>query len=154
MVTISSIEPPALPELLPWAQRYYVEDQLTLDSTKFLRALSAAIILGRGAAYWILDNATKVGYLIALDGWSVEYGGLTVELDELFVMPEARGRSIASSAIHALLEICQARGVVFVGMETTPDNDRAGKLYQRLGFSLTERPVYRKFLLHEELRGT
>ena len=146
MVALVPLELSALPELLPWAQRYYPEDHLVLDAAKFLRALAAAIELGRGAAFWIVAAQEKVGYLIALDGWSIEYGGLTVELDELFVAPAARGRAIASAAIQALVVLCQQRGAVFVGMETTPGNERAGQLYQRLGFGCTQRPVYRKFL--------
>lgn len=149
MTALVPINLPNLPELLPWAQRYYLEDQLQLDSAKFLRALSCAVILGRGAAYWIAAGDEKIGYLIALDGWSIEYGGLTVELDELFVSPDARGQGIAGAAISALVQHCVARGVVFVGMETTPDNSRAGALYQRLGFADTKRPVYRKFLRHD-----
>lgn len=149
MTAIIAIESSGLPELLPWAQRYYLEDHLPFSGARFLRALSTAMILGRGSAFWITAQSQRVGYLIALDGWSIEYGGLTVELDELFIAPQARGQRHASLAIEALLGVCRQRGVVFLGMETTPDNTRAAALYQRLGFAGTDRPTFRKFLRHD-----
>ena len=78
-----------------------------------------------------------------MDGWSIEFGGLVTVLDEIFVLPRWRGKGVASQAIIALRDQFAARGGVSMSMETTPDNLSAQKLYRRLGFEYTQRPVFR-----------
>jgi ribosomal protein S18 acetylase RimI-like enzyme len=131
--------------LSPWAARYYAEDQIDFHPARFASALTTVIQQQRGSAFWLTQAQTKVGYAIVLDGWSIEYGGLTVELDEFFVAPEHRNQGAGAQAIALLKSWCAARGAVFMGMETTPDNIPAQKLYQRLGFAATGRPVFRWF---------
>jgi ribosomal protein S18 acetylase RimI-like enzyme len=128
-----------------WAVRYYTEDHIDFNPLRFSNALVTAIQQQRGSAFWLTQAQAKVGYAIVLDGWSIEYGGLTVELDELFVAPEHRNQGHGAKAIALLKTWCAARGVVFMGMETTPNNVAAQKLYQRLGFAATDRPVFRWF---------
>jgi ribosomal protein S18 acetylase RimI-like enzyme len=133
----------ALHALSQWAQRYYAEDHIDFDPQRFSSALAGAIQQQRGSAFWIVQAQTKVGYAIVLDGWSIEYGGLTVELDELYIAPEHRNQGCAAHVISQLKTGCAQRNAVFMGMETTPDNVGAQKLYQRLGFAATGRPVFR-----------
>jgi ribosomal protein S18 acetylase RimI-like enzyme len=132
-----------LTALSDWAMRYYAEDQIEFDRAKFAGALRGAISKQRGSAWWIQAKEDTVGYAIVLDGWSVEFGGLTVELDEIYVAPEFRGQRHASAAILALRAWSQSRGAVFMAMETTPNNVAAQQLYQRLGFVNSGRPVFR-----------
>jgi GNAT superfamily N-acetyltransferase len=59
---------------------------------------SAAAVVGiaRGeplARGWIVRSADRaIGYLVITVGYSIEYGGRDGFIDELYVMPEARGR--------------------------------------------------------------
>jgi ribosomal protein S18 acetylase RimI-like enzyme len=129
-----------------WAKHYYAEDHIDFEPARFARALEQALTQQHGSAFWLMHAQNKVGYAIMLDGWSIEFGGLTVELDEFYVAPQFRNQGIASAAITALKNWCQTRNVAFMGMETTPDNIAAQKLYQRLGFNHTQRPVFRYFL--------
>ncbi len=132
--------------LVPWAEQYYLEDHIAFDATRFSRALHAAIAQGMGSAWWLEMERVRVGYALMMDSWSIEFGGLACVLDEIFVAPAWRGQSIASQAIIALREQFRARGGVMMCMETTPDNLGAQKLYQRLGFADTRRPVFRVVL--------
>jgi ribosomal protein S18 acetylase RimI-like enzyme len=74
--------------------------------------------------------------------WTIEFGGLGVQLDEIYLQPEQRGLGLASQAIIALREQSRSRGTA-LRMKTTPDNFAAQRLYQRLGFAPSGRPVYR-----------
>jgi ribosomal protein S18 acetylase RimI-like enzyme len=133
-------------ELNQWAQCYYSEDHIEFEPQRFNAALRGAMASDRGAAFWLYAHGKHAGYAIVLDGWSVEYGGLAAELDELYVAPEFRGRGVASAALEALKAHCKTRGVVIFSMETTPDNARAQALYQKRGFAPTQRPVFRAYL--------
>lgn len=132
--------------MLPLAEYYYQEDKLPFDAARFQRALVAALAQDRGSAWWLCVAGERVGYTLMMDGWSIEFGGLLTTLDEIFVLPSWRGKGVASQAIIALRDQFAARGGVSMSMETTPDNLNAQKLYQRLGFKDTQRPVFRVVL--------
>ena len=129
--------------MLPLAEHYYQEDKLPFDAARFQNALTAALTLKRGSAWWLCVADERVGYALMMDGWSIEFGGLVTILDEIFVFPRWRGKGVASQAIIALRDQFAARGGVSMSMETTPDNLSAQKLYRRLGFENTQRPVFR-----------
>src|SRR5215472_1984632 len=91
---------------------------------------------GRGRAV-VLDIDGKVsGYALLIAFWSNELGGEVCEVDELFVVPGQRGKGYGESLFAAL-----ARGelwptpAVAIELGVTPDNARARRLYERLGFT-------------------
>ncbi len=75
-----------------------------------------------------------VGYAILILFWSNEYGGDIVNVDELFVTPECRGRGVGEAFFGWLRERWRDRAVA-IALETSPQNQRAAGFYQRLGFS-------------------
>jgi GNAT superfamily N-acetyltransferase len=74
-----------------------------------------------------------VGYAIIVFFWSNEYGGDLIEVDELFVHQDYRGRGVATT-FFGWLEKTWERKVVALALQVTPANDRAFNFYQRLGF--------------------
>ena len=144
-ITVAIIACPAaeIAAMLPWAAQYYQEDHLDFDAARFQHALNSALELERGSAWWLCVAGVRAGYALMMDGWSIEFGGLVSTLDEIYVLPEWRGKGVASGAIVSLRDQLSARGGVSMNMETTPDNLNAQKLYRRLGFADTQRPVFR-----------
>lgn len=120
-------------------QALYIEDpaadpvpvesiQRTLD---FLREQP-----GRGLAL-VLDCAGSIsGYALLIAFWSNELGGETCAVDELYVVPERRGRGWAARLLRELAEPDHpwALGAVALTVETTADNVEARRLYARAGF--------------------
>lgn len=90
----------------------------------------------RGQAL-VLDvegNASGYGLIIAF--WSNELGGEIRVIDELYVQPEHRGRGHATHLIEGLAAgtlPCESRAAA-LALEITPENIRARRLYERLGF--------------------
>jgi GNAT superfamily N-acetyltransferase len=78
------------------------------------------------------DNLV-VGYAIIVFYWSNEYGGDFIEVDELFVRQDDRGKRIATTFFD-WLEKTWDKKIVALSLQTTPANDRALTFYQRLGF--------------------
>ena len=94
---------------------------------------------------WVCDDGNEVEGLVALDAdgravglahfrpfarpLAASTGGF---LDDLFVVPEARGSGAAQALIEAVAAIGRARGWSVVRWITAEDNDRARAVYDRL----------------------
>ncbi len=76
------------------------------------------------------------GYALLCSFWSNELGGEVCIIDELYVIPGARGRGVATRLVTGLLrrELPWFERAVNVELEVTPSNARARALYERLGF--------------------
>ena len=90
----------------------------------------------KGSIVVIKDEGTAVGYAILVNFWSNEAGGNILDIDELYVEEEARGKGIASSFIKSIIET-RVNDCVAVELGVINGNERAQKLYERLGFRLS-----------------
>jgi RimJ/RimL family protein N-acetyltransferase len=54
-------------------------------------------------------------------------------MNDLFVVPEARGGGVAEELIAACVRRCRERGAVTLTWQTAPDNRRAQAVYERVG---------------------
>ena len=80
----------------------------------------------------IFEKDGKIaGYALLCKTWSQEAGGKTVWIDELYVLPEFQGQGIGHEFFFQLREIEPAARY---RLETEPDNLRAKKLYESMGF--------------------
>ena len=86
-----------------------------------------------GSIVLFTDAGDPAGYAILIPFWSNEFGGQLVFVDELFVMPEYRGRGIAR-AFFTHLRATRPGNAMGLALEVTPGNVRAQKLYASLGF--------------------
>ena len=125
---------------------YYEFDGIEFDATLARRALEQMIREDHGRA-WIVELEGKVtAYVIALYGFSLEYGGRVLEIDELFVIAEFRGHGLG----RAILEFVEAEarkfGAVLLTLETEADNENAQAFYGKHGFTILERRLMRKRL--------
>lgn len=82
-----------------------------------------------------VDGRTS-GYALLISYWSNELGGDIDVIDEIYVAPEHRGHQHATRFIEALAAGTEpwASSAVALTLEVTPDNVRARRLYERLGF--------------------
>jgi len=69
------------------------------------------------------------------DGRSVEFGGRSAFLDELYVKPSSRGRGVGSIALRLLQSACRKMGARSLALEVHLENARAEALYRREGFA-------------------
>jgi GNAT superfamily N-acetyltransferase len=89
----------------------------------------------RGLAVVAELDGQVIGYAFLIAFWSNELGGEVCEIDEIYVLPEQRGNGYGRSLFESL-----ARGELWpnapvaLALGTTPDNERARRLYERMGF--------------------
>ena len=74
-----------------------------------------------------------VGYILASDSLTLFANGIVIELMELYVDEEHRGRGIGRELVQQAVARARERGAV----EVTVPTRRAGSLYLELGFKVT-----------------
>ena len=87
-------------------------------------------------------NGATVGYGMTAKTFSHEAGGLTVWIEELYLVPEYRGRGIGH-AFFAFIEEYYGDALCRLRLETEPGNTRAEALYKSIGY---EELGYRPFV--------
>jgi ribosomal protein S18 acetylase RimI-like enzyme len=87
-----------------------------------------------GRVLLIESAGAIVGYAVLCFGYSIEYGGRDAFLDEIYVVPDARGRGIGRAALEPLAALAHEAGAGALHVEVMAENDRAARLYERAGW--------------------
>ena len=78
-----------------------------------------------------------VGYVITTRTYSHEAGGITLWIDELFILEEYRSMGLGKEFFSYLKSTLDA-SIIRLRLEVESDNDRAINFYQRMGFNISE----------------
>jgi GNAT superfamily N-acetyltransferase len=91
---------------------------------------------------WLIQSDGKdVGYVVLTLGYSMEYGGSSAFVDDLFVRLPFRRAGLATAALTEVQAFCARRGIRAIHVETGGDNAVAQAVYQRVGFTHTDRQL-------------
>ncbi|HEV8019236.1 MAG TPA: GNAT family N-acetyltransferase [Steroidobacteraceae bacterium] len=129
--------PADIPALLALVRRYW-----EFEGIKGFAALRVELVLKQlladaasPGAIWVAESDRSLqGYLIVVLVMSVEHQGLMGEIDEFFVVPEARSRGTGSQLLAAAEAALRARGCVRLQLQLGTTNTRACEFYQRHGY--------------------
>ncbi len=126
------------------AYRVFYEQEGDLPAaTAFLRE---RFLLRENVIYMALERDTALGFTQLYPSFSsVSMQRLWI-LNDLFVIPEARGQRVGEALIGAAVKLAQESGAVGVQLETAHSNSSGQKLYERLGFQ-REDLTYRTYFL-------
>ena len=101
----------------------------------------------RGRAVVLEIQKQPSGYALLIAFWSNELGGNICEVDELFVVPEYRSQGFGKSLFEAIAQgDLWPTPIVGITLGVTPDNVRARRLYERLGFAAVGVSMVRRIL--------
>lgn len=97
-------------------------------------------------SYFIKLSDEKIGYVILTRYHSVEKGGLTMYIDELYVESRMRRRGVGKLIMAEILEIARSNGAKTLWAQTETYNDAAQDFFTSQGFRLNpylnfERPL-------------
>lgn len=98
----------------------------------------------RGCLWLIEKDRAVVGYIYLAFYFSIEFGGKTAFIDELFILPEYRGQGIGSEIISLVEEQCRRLKLKALHLESERTNQRATALYLKLGFMDYDRRLLTK----------
>jgi ribosomal protein S18 acetylase RimI-like enzyme len=145
-VSLRAVRPSDLPLLTRMAIAFNDEDghPLSPAGRRALKQLCAGTPHGR--AFMIERQRAIIGYVVIGLGFSIEYGGIDAFLDEFYIDQTHRGAGAGTAALQALDEIARKMKVKAMNLEAMEANDRAGRLYERMGFRLVARRLMSKRL--------
>lgn len=107
------------------------------DAARVQATLAQLLRAPAHGAIWIaLADGENCGYLIAMYAFSIEYGGLCAEIDELWLAPELRGNGAGRRLLDTAERAFNARGCVHVALQVGSENDSAQGFYHHLGYRL------------------
>jgi ribosomal protein S18 acetylase RimI-like enzyme len=143
-----SIESTELDTLLDMIQALYKEDGYAFPDR--LKAQQSVVQLidnpAFGSIWMIEENHQPIGYVVLIFSYSLEYGGRSACIDELYLQPAYRGKNIGTQALQFMESICRSHSIQLLQLEVQFNNPRAQALYSRLGFEVEARSFMRKRL--------
>jgi GNAT superfamily N-acetyltransferase len=125
---------------------YYEFDGIEFDQVHARRALEQMLLEDHGRAWTLHLEGKTAGYVVILWGFSLEYGGRVLELDELFIHAEFRGHGLGRAILEFVEAQARAVGAVLLTLETELKNENARTFYGRHGFTELMRKLMRKRL--------
>lgn len=142
--------PADLPLLMQHVADFYAEDQIVLRRERVQAGLQAQLADARNGTVLILSTPSLdfAGYINL--GWcfSIEQGGRFVLLDELYLVPAARGGGLGRKALAIAADWAREQGAAVMRLEVNHHNPRAKALYLSCGYADDARD-----LLTLELQG-
>jgi len=141
-----------LQQLLPMLRAFYAEDRIPLDERRVQSGLQSLVADAASGALLILEDGrgSTIGY-VAL-GWcfSIEQGGRFLLLDELYLVPEARGRGRGRAALELVRGWARRAGACAVRLEVNRHNPRAKRIYLSAGYREDDRDILTLLLTEVE----
>ena len=87
--------------------------------------------------FMLESDGKTAGYANIAKTFSCEGGGLTVWVEEIFILPQFRCRGLGRE-LFAFLEQHYGSSLARMRLEVIDENERAAKLYKSLGFEWLE----------------
>jgi GNAT superfamily N-acetyltransferase len=134
-------------ELLVLMRSFYAEEEYPFDVARTERVLRAMLADPFFGAVWVFRvDGHAVGYLVVTHGYSLEFGGRDAFVDELYMIPEMRGRGFGAQALRTAEEHCRRQGISALHLEVERENPRARALYERSGYKAHDRHLMTRWL--------
>ena len=134
-MTIERVAEADLEALLP-LMRAYCDFYEVSPSDDALLAMSRALIADperEGVQLLARDESRALGFATIFWSWATTSAERIGVMNDLYVAPEGRGTGLAEALIEACRVECAARGAGTLTWQTAPDNERAMKVYDRVG---------------------
>ena len=127
---------------------FYAEERLAFvedEARTAVKALFSAPELG--SLFLLGDGTGNVrGYLVLTLGFSLEFRGRFVLLDELYVAADLRGRGLGKAAIEFAAGWARERGAAALRLEVNHANGHAKAIYSRRGFGDDRRDLMTRWV--------
>ncbi len=135
-MTVRCAQASDVPQLLALVRRYWQFEGLghfdALRLEVLLQELIGSPVRGQ---VWVAERAGALcGYLVLVYVVSLEHQGLMAEIDEFFVLPEARGAGLGSELLAAAEGALARAGCVRLQLQLAVTNDAARVFYARRGY--------------------
>jgi GNAT superfamily N-acetyltransferase len=135
VIEIGRVGEADLDQLLPLL-RGYCDFYEVSPPDEALLALARALIADperEGVQLLARNDGAAVGFATIYWSWATTIASRIGVMNDLFVTPAARGSGAAEALIRACVEECREHGAELLTWQTAADNDRAQRVYDRIG---------------------
>lgn len=116
-------------------------DELGITSTPEHRKAAATPLLRgapQGAAYLFGPARAPTGYVVVSFGWSIQLGGMTATIDDIYIRPSVRRRGIGREVVHAIARMLKAVSVRAMHLRSEHSETAYHVFGQVTGFSMRD----------------
>jgi GNAT superfamily N-acetyltransferase len=114
----------------------FAEHAIALDDARMRAGVRGALLdPARGAFLLARDDARSLGLAYLAFTWTLEHGGKSAWLEELYVVPDARSHGIGERLLRAAMAHAKGAGCAAIDLEVDAGHARAARLYERAGFT-------------------
>lgn len=141
------ITPATLDSALDLMKLLYTEPGGTHDRQAASRAAEHLFHNPESGGLWFIESDGRTaGYLALTACFSLEFGSGFGLLDELYLLPQWRGKGLGAEALAFAQVWCRSRGYSALRLEVDLSNERALRLYRGAGFLSHGRDLMTKWL--------
>ncbi len=131
--------------LIAFTEDFYQLEQIAFDPHITRTALSTLLSQQSLGLVWLIQKSGQaIGYVVICFYYSLEYGGLTAFVDELYIQDQYRGQGIGKRTLIFLEDYCQSLQIKALHLEVNHHNPIARSLYQQAGFKINNREMMTK----------
>ncbi|MGD8405154.1 MAG: GNAT family N-acetyltransferase [Anaerolineales bacterium] len=126
--------------ILELLQKQFVEHEIEYSSDILSTAIGEMLKReGLGLFLVARDKDKLIGIAAISFAWTLEHGGKSAWLDELYVLPDYREDGIGSALIESAIDELRKQGCAAIDLEVEENHHRAERLYERKGFKRLKR---------------
>ncbi len=143
-ITIRKAEYPDFEIAFALLVRFFIEEGFEVPESIMQTALEKMLGSKQSAVFLAWENKNAVGIATAVAMDSIEYGRVA-EMDDLYVIPEKRGKRIAGELIQAVKKWCRNQDCSTLLVTITPEGQSRYNLfryYETHGFKNTGRIIF------------
>ena len=121
---------------------FYAEAGYSLNPDRARAAFLPLLAPGELGQMWMADfEGELAGHLVFTFSYSMEYGGRTAFIEDLFVRPALRNRGVGRALVGRARAICEELGVRAMYLEVARTNGPAQTIIGAVGFDSTAREL-------------
>ncbi len=135
-ITIDLAKTKDLDFILPLILDQFSEHSIQVDTEKLKNSIQK--VLAGDQLGFVLTARTDqglAGFAYVAFNWTLEHGGRSAWLEELYVKPELRNQGIGRKLLAAVLARAAALGCEAIDLEVDRNHSQAENLYRREGFT-------------------
>ena len=109
---------------------------ITKDSERVRQGITTALHDESVAMYWVLEknNTGVIGSVSIVKEWSDWNSGYYWWIQNMYILPEFRGKGLMERLIQALKDTAQEEGALELRLYVHKNNAQAISAYQKVGF--------------------
>ena len=139
-VSVDSLRSQDEAAFLDLTRAFYAHEGFAFDPLASGRMVRHLLANPQVGAVWLARrDGRAVGYLVVTRCYSLEFGGPFALLDEIFLLPEARGTGLGKRLLDTAAGYCREQGIGYLRLEVQKRHARTVEIYRAYGFRAEDR---------------